>query len=103
MAYLMSRSYDIIAINRPIKPTTDMPRQGHKSTAGVGDLWDEPKSRTTLILTETARTALDERAAKLGISRSELVEQFARGIIGLPEQETAAKKSKRSRNFTKSG
>ncbi len=80
-----------------------MPRKGHKSTGGVGDIYDEPKERTTLILTQTARTFLDERADALGISRSELVERFARGLVGLPSQEFAAKKLKRSRRSPKPG
>lgn len=80
-----------------------MPRKGHKSTGGIGDLYDEPKERTTLILTQTAKNFLDERADALGISRSELVERFARGLVGLPNQETAAKKLRRSKQALKSG
>jgi len=58
-----------------------MPRKGHKSQKGQGDLYDEPKRNTVLVLTQTARTSLDRMAAELGISRSELVERVGRGSI----------------------
>jgi hypothetical protein len=80
-----------------------MPKKGHKSQGGVGDLYEEPKERTTLALTKAARVALDERANQLGVSRSELVERFARGLLVLPEQEEPTKKRKRSRQLSAAG
>jgi len=40
--------------------------------------WGENKAQVTIMLTPTATAALDARAAKLGISRSELLERIAR-------------------------
>jgi len=61
-----------------------MPKKGQRSQKGVGDLYNEPKLRVNLALTESAKDLLDSRAAELGISRSEVVEQFARAKVGLP-------------------
>lgn len=80
-----------------------MPKKGHKSQAGVGDLYESPKVKLNITVTENAKTALDKRAVELGISKSELIERFARGLIGLPHQEVAAKKSRKSRTSLKSG
>jgi metal-responsive CopG/Arc/MetJ family transcriptional regulator len=59
-----------------------MPKKGQKSQKGIGDLYDQPKTRTTVALTLEAQQKLDIRAKQLGISRSELIEQFARGEVG---------------------
>lgn len=80
-----------------------MPKKGHKSTAGIGDLYETPKSKLNLTVTEEAKSALDAKAKALGISKSELVERLARGIIQLPEQEQTAKKRKRSRPLPSAG
>lgn len=83
-----------------------MPRKGQKgiwSQPGVPELYEEPKKRFNLALTPTAKSALDKRAEELGISTSELIERFARGLVGLPQQEAAAKKSRQSRTSLKSG
>jgi hypothetical protein len=75
-----------------------MPKKGQKgvwSEKGVPDLWEEPKKRIGMALTQFAADALTERANEMGISRSELVERFARGLVGLPEQEKTAKKSRK--------
>lgn len=80
-----------------------MPRKGHKSTAGVGDLYETPKTRLNLSVTETAKSALQARADELDISISELVERFSRGLVGLPKQESHAKKRKRSRPLSAAG
>ncbi|MBP5977940.1 ribbon-helix-helix protein, CopG family, partial [Brasilonema sp. CT11] len=55
-----------------------MPKKGQRSSKGIGDLYDQPKVRTTVALTKEAQEALDIRAKELGISRSELLERFAR-------------------------
>ncbi|MBP5977642.1 CopG family transcriptional regulator, partial [Brasilonema sp. CT11] len=62
------------------------------------DLYDQPKVRTTVALTKEAQEALDIRAKELGISRSELLERFARGIVGLPEQLTQGDKGEISKS-----
>lgn len=66
-------------------------------------LYDEIKTRATMTLTPTAIKELDRKATELGITRSELVEQFARGIIKLPQQEQPAKKRKRSQKLLSAG
>jgi metal-responsive CopG/Arc/MetJ family transcriptional regulator len=66
-------------------------------------LYDEIKTRATMTLTPTAINELDRKAAELGLTRSELVERFARGIIQLPEQEQPAKKRKRSAKLSIAG
>lgn len=56
-----------------------MPK-GRRSLQGVGDIWTEPKKRVNLALTPTAIKGLDARALELGLSRSEVVERFARNL-----------------------
>jgi metal-responsive CopG/Arc/MetJ family transcriptional regulator len=80
-----------------------MPKKGHKSTAGVGDIYESPKKRVNLMLTDEVLQALDQRAKELNISRSEVVERFGRGLIGLPDQEAKAKKRKRSHQSLATG
>ena len=83
-----------------------MPRKGQKgiwSQPGIPELYEEPKKRFNIALTPTAKSALDKRATELGISTSELIERFARGVIGLPHQEAATKKQRRSRKSASSG
>lgn len=59
-----------------------MPKKGHKSTKGIGDLWNERKSnRVNISLTDTGKRELQIKADKLGISISELVERVARGEL----------------------
>ncbi|WP_416671571.1 ribbon-helix-helix domain-containing protein [Egbenema bharatensis] len=43
--------------------------------------YDELTQKVNLSLTKTAITSLDRLAERMGVSRSELVEQFARGLI----------------------
>lgn len=45
--------------------------------------YGENKDRVNFMLTPTALTNLNQRAEDLGISRSELVERFARGQVDL--------------------
>jgi hypothetical protein len=55
--------------------------EGKKRIKGKGVGWEEPKKSTSLFLTPTARKKLDDMAESLGLSRSELVEQIARGEL----------------------
>lgn len=63
-----------------------MPKKGHKSQAGVGDLYEVPKVRINLSITEEAKNLLAHRASAMGISSSEFVERSARGNIQLTTQ-----------------
>jgi hypothetical protein len=48
--------------------------------------YDEQKERINVSLTPTAIASLDKAAQKRGISRSELIEQYARSLMGkIPE------------------
>jgi hypothetical protein len=61
-----------------------MAKKGHKSRKGVGEFYDEVKVDTLLSLTPTARGNLDKQAKDNHISRSEVVERLARGLMSLP-------------------
>lgn len=76
---------------------------GKKRVKGEPVFYSEIKRNTMLTLTDTAKHLLDERARELGVTRSELVEQFARGIIQLPGQEQSTKKRKRSQKLPSAG
>lgn len=71
-----------------------MPKKGHKSQAGVGDLYETPKVKLNLSVTEDAKNLLEQRASVMEISRSELIEQFARGSINLSTQSEEHEKLK---------
>lgn len=58
-----------------------MPKKGQKSLRGVGDMYDSPKKRVNLTLTEEARDILDKKAKSLNLSISEYIERIAREII----------------------
>ena len=58
-----------------------MPKKGQKSSRGVGDLYQTPKKRFNIMLTQEARDLLDEKARTLGLSLSEYLEQLARGNL----------------------
>jgi hypothetical protein len=64
-----------------------MPKKGHKSRAGIGDSYGEVKKDINLTLTPTAIEALAKKAKELGLSRSELVEKFARGESSINHNE----------------
>ena len=68
-----------------------MPRKGHKSQSGVGDLYDEPKEKLNLTVTPSAKEGLEEKAKLLGISKSELIERIGRGRLSIHDD--PAKKS----------
>jgi hypothetical protein len=68
-----------------------MPRKGHKSTKGIGDLWGEPKkNRININLTDTGKQELERKAESIGISVSELIERIARGQL-VPQEDPAKK------------
>ncbi len=76
---------------------------GKKRVKGEPVFYDEIKHNTMLTLTDTAKRLLDEKAKELGITRSEFVERFARGMIELPQQEQPSKKRKRSPKLLNTG
>lgn len=58
-----------------------MGKKGSVSTEGEGEDWLEPKTeRTTVQLTKTGKRLARERANRLGISLSEVLERWGRGI-----------------------
>jgi metal-responsive CopG/Arc/MetJ family transcriptional regulator len=58
-----------------------MAKPKHKSMRNQPEMYDEIKKPFTFSLTQTAVKELELLAKIHGISRSELVEQFARGQI----------------------
>jgi hypothetical protein len=54
---------------------------GVKSMKGVGEIYSEVKQAVSVGLTPTAKKGLDALAAKMNLSRSELVEQIGRGRL----------------------
>ena len=60
-----------------------MAKPKHKSMRNQPEMYDEIKQSRSLSLTKTAVNELDSIAKIYGISRSELVEQIARGLIKL--------------------
>ena len=61
-----------------------MAKPKHKSMRNQPELYDELKQPVTVSLTKTAIKQLDLLAKTQGISRSEVVEQFAREQLNLP-------------------
>ena len=49
--------------------------------------WGEAKERFSIMLTPTAAQKIDDRAKALGLSRSELLEQAARGVVSISDTE----------------
>jgi hypothetical protein len=68
------------------KGVFDMAKPKHKSLRNVPEMYDEIKKSYSLSLTPRAIHLLDFHAQKNGLSRSELVEQFARTLEQLPAQ-----------------
>ncbi|MEG4207206.1 ribbon-helix-helix domain-containing protein [Microcoleus sp. Pol7_A1] len=60
-----------------------MAKPKHKSMRNQPEMYDEIKKPFTFSLTQTAVKELELLAKIHGISRSEIVEQFARGQIKL--------------------
>ncbi|MBD2065983.1 hypothetical protein H6F93_00245 [Leptolyngbya sp. FACHB-671] len=63
-----------------------MAKPKHKSMRNQPEMYDELKKACAFSLTPTAIKKLDFYAKKSGISRSEFIEQFARGLEELQEQ-----------------
>ncbi|MDF0552676.1 ribbon-helix-helix domain-containing protein [Kamptonema sp. UHCC 0994] len=63
-----------------------MAKPKHKSMRNQPEMYDELKKVCTVSVTPTAIKNLDFHAKKSGISRSELIERFARSLNQLPEQ-----------------
>ncbi|MEG4799031.1 hypothetical protein QUB63_02470 [Microcoleus sp. ARI1-B5] len=61
---------------------TDMARKPAERSA-----WGENKERYSIFVTPTAMKAIDARAEALAVSRSEFLEQFARGRAGITDSE----------------
>lgn len=60
-----------------------MAKPKHKSMRNQPEIYDEIKQVRSFSLTKTAINELDSVTKIYGISRSELVEQIARGLIKL--------------------
>lgn len=54
-----------------------------KSKTGPSTRYNEAKETISIMLTPTAKAQLDSQASQIGITRSEFVEQIARGILPL--------------------
>ena len=64
-----------------------MPK-GQKKTKGIPELYNEVKKLVSLSLTPTAIMELDNLAKGSSLSRSEFVEQIARGLIPIVEEKS---------------
>lgn len=80
-----------------------MPKKNLKITKGEPELYDEKKKPLNIAMTPTGAKMLDDLAKNMGLTRSELVERIARGIIPLQtnsletdELEKSAEQSKLS-------
>ena len=76
-----------------------MAKKGYKNVPGIPEIWDEVKKKFHYSLTPTAHLKLDELAKTYGLSRSEFIEQVARGIIPVGSrtvEEAGADESDRS-------
>lgn len=61
-----------------------MATPGTKSMRGRPEAFDEPKIPTCLSLTQTARDWLQETAAEMDTSWSDLIERIARSRMNIP-------------------
>jgi hypothetical protein len=68
------------------KGVFEMAKPKHKSMKNQPEIYGEIKQPFTLSLTPTAVNILASHAKTHGISRSEVVEQFARSLEHLPTQ-----------------
>lgn len=64
-----------------------MAKKGSKSTRSKPEIYSEVKASVSLALTPTAIYRLDSLAKTMGLSRSEFVEQIARGLIDISQKE----------------
>jgi hypothetical protein len=59
-----------------------MGKKGTRSTRGVGELYDQPKTvQVIVLLTPDGAALLNAKALEKKLSRSELIERFARGTL----------------------
>lgn len=63
-------------------------QKGIKSTKGRPEMYEEVKGRVSIVLTPKGLQGLDAMAQANGISRSELIERFGRGLF--PGSDSAA-------------
>ena len=70
---------------------------GQKGIQGP-EMYDEHKKRVNISLTPTAVERLDALAGSMDVSRSELIEQVARGTISLQINDLAYRLGKSSAN-----
>lgn len=66
-------------------------RRGKKQNQADKMAWGEVKERFSIMLTPTASQKIDARAKALGLSRSELLEQIARGMVGVSDTDITNK------------
>ncbi|HAZ46500.1 MAG TPA: hypothetical protein DCZ55_19105 [Cyanobacteria bacterium UBA11371] len=78
-----------------------MPKKNLKITKGEPELYDEKKKPLNIAMTPTGAKMLDDLAKNMGLTRSELVERIARGIIPLqtnsPETDDLGKSEEQSK------
>jgi hypothetical protein len=60
-------------------------RKDKKQNQAFRMAWGEAKARFSIMLTPTAVNRMDERAKTLELSRSELLEQAARGLVPMSD------------------
>ena len=60
-----------------------MPTKGKKNQKGKPEKYDEMKKRVNFTLTPTGIAQLENLAIQMGLSKSEFIEQVARGEIPL--------------------
>lgn len=60
-------------------------RKERKQNQAARMAWGEAKARFSIMLTPTAVNRMDERAKTLELSRSELLEQTARGLVPMSD------------------
>lgn len=68
-----------------------MPEKRRKKLRGQPELYDEVKGQVNLSLTASGVQGLDILAQKMGLSRSEFIEQIGRGLLLVlsPHEQTA--------------
>jgi len=71
---------------------------GLKGMKGQPEMYDEHKKRVNISLTPTAVERLDALAGSMDVSRSELIEQVARGTIPLRLNDEAHRLGESSAN-----
>ncbi len=79
-----------------------MPTKGKKNQKGKPEKYDEMKERVNFTLTPTGIARLGDLAAQRQLSKSELIEQVARGEIPLePDPLTSVEKETVKKYFSR--